>query len=203
MFRPLELFIGLRYTRAKRRTHFISFITLTSIVGLVLGVAALITVLSVMNGFQKEVRTGILGMAAHSTISGIAGNLSDWQTLVNKVQHYPRVVGAAPYIEDQGMLTNGQTVSGAVIRGILPEEEPKVSFIGDKMFAGKLTDLVPGSFGMILGKDLAVFLGVEVGDKVTLVTPQANIKIAITFKQSARIVGVIAGVKHRQSAATK
>lgn len=178
MFKPLELFIGLRYTRAKRRTHFISFISLTSIVGLVLGIAALITVLSVMNGFQKEVRNGILGMAAHSTISGFNGSLSDWQSLQNELREYPRVIGAAPYIEAQGMLTNGQIVSGAFIRGILPSAEPNVSFVGEKMAAGQLEDLVPGEFGIILGRDLARNLGVAVADKITLVTPQANISPA-------------------------
>src|SRR3990172_4371656 len=175
MFRPLELFIGLRYTRAKRRNHFISFITLTSMLGIALGVTALITVLSVMNGFQKEVRNGILGMASHSTITGLEGTLSDWQPLAQQVGRNPHVVGIAPYIEAQGMLTNGQIVSGTLIRGVLPEQEPKVSFVDQKMVAGEIGSLKPGEFGIILGRDLARFLGVGMGDKVTLVTPQANI----------------------------
>ncbi len=178
MFRPLELFIGLRYTRAKRRNHFISFISLTSMLGIALGVTALITVLSVMNGFQKEVRNSILGMASHSTITGIDGSLSDWRTLANSVSRYPRVVGVAPYVEGQGMLTNGQIVNGTMIRGILPDEEPKVSFVDKKMVQGRLGDLKPGEFGVILGRDLALSLGVIVGEKVTLVTPQANISPA-------------------------
>lgn len=175
MFRPVELFIGLRYTRAKRRNHFISFISVTSIVGIALGVTALITVLSVMNGFQREVRTGILGMASHATVSSLNGALADWRELVDEMQRQPRVLGAAPFIEAQGMLSYGQAVSGALIRGILPEQEPMVSFIGEKMIRGQLKDLRGGEFGIILGRDLAASLGVGVGDKVTLVTPQASV----------------------------
>ncbi len=175
MFRPVELFIGLRYTRAKRRNHFISFITVTSILGIALGVTALITVLSVMNGFQREVRTGILGMASHATVSSLNGALADWRELVDELQRQPRVLGAAPFIEAQGMLSYGQAVSGALIRGILPEQEPKVSFIGEKMIRGRLEDLRPGEFGIILGRDLANSLGISLGDKITLVTPQASV----------------------------
>ncbi|RJQ48744.1 MAG: lipoprotein-releasing ABC transporter permease subunit [Gammaproteobacteria bacterium] len=175
MFRPVELFIGLRYTRAKRRNHFISFISVTSIVGIALGVTALITVLSVMNGFQREVRTGILGMASHATVSSLNGTLADWRELVDEMQRQPRVLGAAPFIEAQGMLSYGQAVSGALIRGVLPEQEPQVSFIGEKMIRGRLEDLRGGEFGIILGRDLAGSLGVGVGDKVTLVTPQASV----------------------------
>lgn len=175
MFRPVELFIGLRYTRAKRRNHFISFISVTSILGIALGVTALITVLSVMNGFQREVRTGILGMASHATVSSLDGALADWRELVDELQRQPRVLGAAPFIEAQGMLSYGQAVSGALIRGILPEQEPAVSFIGEKMIRGRLEDLRPGEFGIILGRDLAGSLGVGLGDKVTLVTPQASV----------------------------
>jgi lipoprotein-releasing system permease protein len=175
MFRPLELFIGLRYTRAKRRNHFISFISLTSMLGIALGVTALITVLSVMNGFQREVRNGILGMAAHSTITGLDGSLADWRGLAAQLAQQPHVLGVAPYIEGQAMLTNGQIVSGVLIRGVLPEEEPKVSYVDKKMLNGALSDLKPGEFGIILGRDLARVLGVIRGDKVTLVTPQANV----------------------------
>ncbi|MEO6697399.1 MAG: ABC transporter permease, partial [Gammaproteobacteria bacterium] len=135
MFRPLELFIGLRYTRAKRRNHFISFISLTSMLGIALGVTALITVLSVMNGFQREVRNGILGMAAHSTITGLDGELADWRGLAGQLAGQPHVLGVAPYIEGQAMLTNGQIVNGAMIRGVLPEEEPKVSYVDKKMLS--------------------------------------------------------------------
>ncbi len=192
MFRPLELFIGLRYTRAKRRNHFISFISLTSMLGIALGITALITVLSVMNGFQKEVRNSILGMASHSTITGIDGSLADWPVLANRLDNYPRVVGVAPYIEGQGMLTNGQIVSGTIIRGILPDEEPKVSYVGEKMVQGRLDDLRPGEFGIVLGRDLALSLGAGMGDKITLVTPQANISPAGILPRLKRftVVGI-------------
>lgn len=175
MFRPLELFVGLRYTRAKRRNYFISFISLTSILGIALGVAALITVLSVMNGFQREIREGILGMTSHATLTGVDGTLDDWRALEHQISQYPRIQGMAPYIEAQGMLTNAQVVSGVLVRGILPQEEPKVSFIDQKMVAGQLSDLAPGSFSIVLGQALAGYLGVTTGDKVTLVTPQAMV----------------------------
>ena len=194
MFRPLEFFVGLRYTRAKRRNNFISVISLTSILGIALGVAALITVLSVMNGFQREVRNGILGMTAHATITGIDGTLVDWRTLEDSIVHHPRVQGAAPYIEAQGMLTNGQVVSGLQVRGIIPREEPKVSYIDQKMVAGQLGDLVPGAFGIVLGRELARYLGVGVGDKVTLVTPQATVTPAGVLPRLKRFT--VTGIFH-------
>lgn len=174
MFKPLELFVGLRYIRAKRRNQFISFISFSSMLGIALGVTALITVLSVMNGFVTELRERILGMAAHVTISGYEGELKDWRSVSKQViESQQRVVGLAPYIRTEGMLTFGQEVSGSVIRGILPEEEPKVSNVWEKMLQGEITDLQPGSYNIILGKGLARSLGVVVGEKVTLVTPQA------------------------------
>lgn len=175
MFKPLELFVGLRYTRAKRRNHFISFISLTSMLGIALGVTALITVLSVMNGFQKEVREGILGMASHSIITGVNGSLPDWRELAESVARNEHVIGLAPYIEGQGMLTQGQSVSGTLVRGVLPDEEPKVSYVGEKMIIGSLDDLQAGEFGIVLGAELARALSVIAGEKVTLVTPQATI----------------------------
>ena len=174
MFKPLELFVGLRYIRAKRRNQFISFISFSSMAGIALGVTALITVLSVMNGFVTELRERILGMAAHVTVSGYDGELKDWRNVAKQViDTQKRVVGLAPYIRTEGMLTFGQEVSGSIIRGILPEEEPKVSNVWEKMLEGKITDLTPGSYNIILGKGLARALGVVVGEKVTLVTPQA------------------------------
>jgi lipoprotein-releasing system permease protein len=190
MFRPVELFIGLRYTRAKRRNHFISFISATSIVGIALGVTALITVLSVMNGFQREVRTGILGMASHAAVSSLNGALADWRGLVDELQRQPRVLGAAPFIEAQGMLSYEQFVSGALIRGVLPEQEPKVSFIGEKMIRGRLEDLRAGEFGIILGRDLAASLGAVAGDKITLITPQANVTPVGTLPRLKRFTVV-------------
>ena len=175
MYRPLQLFIGLRYTRAKRRNHFISFISLTSMVGIALGVTALITVLSVMNGFENELRQRILGMTAHATISGYGEALTKWDQLAVIADKHPHVLGSAPFIQKEGMLIHGQQVNGSLIRGVLPAEEPKVSDVGAKMISGSLNDLQPGEFRIILGIDLARILGVMVGDKVTLVTPSANV----------------------------
>ena len=175
MFRPLEFAIGLRYTRAKRRNHFISFISLTSMLGIALGVTALITVLSVMNGFEKEVRGRILDMVSHLTVSGSGARLRGWSDVVMQVKEHPQVIDAAPYVEAQGMLIYGKKVNGTLIRGVLPAMEPGVSSVADKMEEGQLTDLKPGKFEVILGRDLARILRVDVGDKVTMVTPSANI----------------------------
>ncbi|MFZ5594494.1 MAG: lipoprotein-releasing ABC transporter permease subunit [Pseudomonadota bacterium] len=175
MFKPLEIFIALRYTRAKRRNHFISFISLISTLGIALGVAALITVLSVMNGFEKELRARILGVVSHATVMGVGDELRDWPMVAAFLGRYPQVMGAAPYVSGEGMLSSGSQVSGTLIRGILPVEEPKVSELGEKMVEGKLTNLRAGEFGIILGKELARNLGVNVGDKVTLLTPQASV----------------------------
>ncbi len=175
MFRPLELYVGLRYTRAKRRNHFISFISLISMLGIMLGVVALITVLSVMNGFHKEVRERILGMASHASISAYDGKLQDWQQAMELSREHPRVIGQAPFVEAQTMLTNGGKVSGAMLRGVLPDLEPNVSDVGDNMVAGSLADLREGEFEIILGKELALALGVGVGDRVTVVTPQIRV----------------------------
>ena len=133
MFRPLELFIGLRYTRAKRRNHFISFMSLTSMLGIALGITALITVLSVMNGFQQELRGRILAMTAHATISRWNGLMDDWQMVRDHAKRNSEVQGGAPYIRGEAMLNNVSLVSGALIQGILPAEEQQVSDIGGKM----------------------------------------------------------------------
>lgn len=175
MYKPLELFIGLRYTRAKRRNHFISFISMTSMMGIALGVTALITVLSVMNGFEKEVRERILDMVAHLTVTNYDGRVNDWPSVVETTKKHPRIQGAAPYIEAQGMLIHGKDVNGVLIRGVLPTLEPAVSSVAEKMVIGKLADLIPGKFKIILGIDLARILGARVGDKVTMVTPSANV----------------------------
>lgn len=175
MFKPLILFIGLRYTRAKRRTQFISFITLTSILGIALGVTALITVLSVMNGFEAELRERILGMTAHTTMSDYDGNLDAWQSLESQVKGMPHVEGAAPFVQGQVMVSAERRVSGTMLRGVLPDYEPQVSEIGAKMQAGgSLYNLVPGEFGIVLGKELADYLGVMAGDKITVISPQLN-----------------------------
>jgi len=149
MFKPLVLFIGLRYTRAKRRTQFISFITLTSILGIALGVTALITVLSVMNGFEAELRERILGMTSHTTITGFNGRLKDWKKLQQEVLEFPHVEGAAPFVRGQVMINADRRVSGTLLRGIDPSIEPQVSEVGSKMKAGKLDLLEPGKFRII------------------------------------------------------
>src|SRR5262245_3467888 len=167
-----EYFIGLRYTRAKRRNHFISFISLTSMLGIALGVAALIVVLSVMNGFQKEVRARILGVVAHVQITGGDNRLENWHDVAREASTDPAVVAAAPFVNAQGMLLLGANVRGAVVRGIVPDLEQKVAEIGLRMVAGRLSSLVPGDFGIVLGAELARALGARVGDKVTLIAPQ-------------------------------
>ena len=169
-----ELFVGLRYTRAKRKNHFISFISLTSMIGIALGVAALIVVLSVMNGFQKELRTRILGVASHLEITGNNNQLSDWPYVANYSVKQPHVLASAPYIMAQGMLSYDQGVQGAIIRGVLPIAEDKVADLGRNMKVGHLTDLKAGEFGIILGADLAYNLGAQVGDKVVVMAPQGQ-----------------------------
>lgn len=175
MFNPYQVFIGLRYVKAKRRNHFISFISLTSMVGVALGVTALITVLSVMNGFEKELTNRILGMASHAAIYQENEQLENWQPLAEQTLKHEGVVGVAPFHNAEGMLINGQRVNGSLIRGILPAEEPNVSVVAERMIEGSFTDLSSGEYGIILGVELANALGVFVGSKVTLVAPQANV----------------------------
>ncbi len=167
-----ELFVGLRFTRAERRNHFISFISLTSMLGIALGVAALIVVLSVMNGFQKEVRARILGVASHVQITGLDNQLGDWQTVAKEAAGHPQVAAAAPFVNGQGMLTFGAQVRGVLVRGIAPQLEEKVADIGSHMVAGKLEALAPGQFNIVLGSELARALGAAVGDKLTLIVAQ-------------------------------
>ena len=171
---PLEIFVGLRYTRAKRRNHFISFISMISMLGIALGVMALIVVLSVMNGFEKELRGRILGMVSHVTVSSFGGPLQQWQALRDKAMQLESIIGGAPYVEAEAMLANRSSVSGALIRGIDPEFEPGVSEIHEHMEFGKLTDLVAGDYGIILGSGLANSLDVVPGDRVTMITPQST-----------------------------
>ncbi len=174
MFHPLELFIGLRYTRAKRRNHFISVISVISIMGIALGVATLIIVLSVMNGFEKELRERILGMASHATISPLSGALQDWPDAVDLAKQHEEVEGVSPYIEGEVMMNNSRRISGAIIRGVLPKYEASVSEVPNKMLAGEFEDLVAGEFNIVLGRELALLMGVRVGDKVTVITPHTS-----------------------------
>ena len=175
MFRPLELFVGLRYTHSKRRTHFISFISMTSMLGIALGVTALITVLSVMNGFEQELRDRILGMASHATVTTYAGRLADWQDLSQNLEKQPSILAMAPYVQGESMLSQGKRVSGALIRGVLPGMEGGVSDVVSHIDGGDLTLLEEGEFNIILGSELAIVLGVGVGDSVTVVSPQVTI----------------------------
>ncbi len=175
MFQPKELFIGLRYTRAKRKNHFVSFIAFISIAGVALGVFSLIVVLSVMNGFGNELRDRTLSMTSHATITGFDGTTTDWQQVVERAMQHSRVKAAAPYIRKEVMLSNGQRVSGALVRGILPEYEQQVSQVADKMVSGSLANLRPGEYGIVLGRELANSLGVYEGDRITMITPEASI----------------------------
>ena len=175
---PYEWQIGWRYTRAGKRTTgngFISFIALVSMSGIALGVAALIVVLSVMNGFQRDVRDRMLSVLAHVEIFSPTGSMPDWQLTAKQAKTNREVIGAAPYVDAQALLTRGDSVSGVALRGIEPSEEPQVSDIDKEMKAGSLNDLTPGSFSIVLGGDLAASLGVQVGDRVTLVAPEGTI----------------------------
>lgn len=169
-----ELFIGLRYTRAKRRNHFISFISLISLLGITLGMTALITVMSVMNGFQKEIRTRILGVASHVQISGVNDKLVDWQEVANEAIKHDQVEAAAPFVGAQGMVSFNQVVRGVLVRGILPSTEDKVADFSKMMISGKLNDLSSGDFGIVFGAELAKSLGVSKGDSVILISPQGQ-----------------------------
>jgi lipoprotein-releasing system permease protein len=171
VFRPIEIAIGLRYTRAKRRNHFISFISLASMLGIAIGVTALITVISVMNGFEQELRARILGMVAHATISGAGEDLENWPRAIELAGQDARVIGAAPYVERESLLQAGRT-QGALLRGVLPEHEPRVSEIADLMKEGEFNSLEPGAFKILLGTDLALYLGVGVGDSITVMVPE-------------------------------
>jgi lipoprotein-releasing system permease protein len=167
-----ELAVGLRYTRARRRNRFIGINSAVSMIGIWVGVWALIVVLSVMNGFQEEVRTRILGVASHVQVVGGDGRLAGWQEIQKRVAQHPRVLATAPFVQAQAMLTSGGAVRGAIVRGILPEQEDRVADLGKHMRAGALGALKPGEFGVVLGADLARALGVFQGDKVALVAPQ-------------------------------
>ena len=172
---PYELLVGLRYTRAKRRNHFISFISMASMIGIAIGVMALIVVLSVMNGFQKELRVRILGVASHVQIGGFDGRLRDWEVVARQVRANPDVVAAAPYVSAQGLIAYQQSVQGALVRGIVPDLEDKVADIGSHMKRGALSDLKPGEFGIVLGAELAQAVGARVGEKVVLIAPQGQV----------------------------
>lgn len=176
ILRSLPFFIGLRYTRAKRRSGFVSFISLASMIGIALGITALITVMSVMNGFQKEVRASMISIASHIQILGDdqGKGLSDWPKLLAETRAQKDVIGIAPFVNGQGLLSIGQSVRGVGVRGIDPELESSVSDIGIKMRIGKTNDLRPGEYGIVLGSYLARALMVNIGDRIQLLTPQGT-----------------------------
>ncbi|WP_426142659.1 lipoprotein-releasing ABC transporter permease subunit [Pseudomonas sp. DWP3-1-2] len=191
MFRPLFVFIGTRYTRAKRRNHFVSFISLTSMIGLALGVVVMIVVLSVMNGFDHEMRTRVLGMVPHATIES-GEPISDWKSLADKVKRNPQVLAVAPFTQMQGLLTHNGNVQKVLLNAIDPAQERNVSIIDKFMTQGKLDDLSPGSFGIVIGDKAATKLGAKMGDKLTFVAPEVTVTPAGMFPRMKRftVVGI-------------
>jgi lipoprotein-releasing system permease protein len=192
ILQPYELFIGLRYTRAKRRNHFISFISLISMLGMALGVMALIVVLSVMNGFQKEIRARMLGASPQLEVVADGGRMEDWQAIQKRVESDPEIIAAAPYVSGQGMLSFGQSVQGVMVRGIDPAKETAITELANKVKAGSLADLKSGEFGIVLGTDLARALGVRMNEKVMLIAPQGTITPAgmMPRLKQFRVVGI-------------
>ena len=191
MFRPLFVFIGTRYTRAKRRNHFVSFISLTSMIGLALGVLVMIVVLSVMNGFDHEMRSRVLGMVPHATIESPTP-LSDWRSLGDKAMANKQVLAVAPFSQMQGLLTNNGKVSKVLINAVDPVEEARVSIIGNFFKQGRLDSLKAGEFGIVIGDNAAKKLGVGMGDKITFVSPEVSVTPAGMFPRLKRftVVGI-------------
>lgn len=192
MFRPVSLYIGLRYTRAKRRNHFVSFMSFSSMIGIALGVAVLITVLSVMNGFDEEIRHRIFGMARQITVNAYGGTLNNWQPLNQEISQLPGVVATAPFVSAQGLLTNDGVVRPVMVYGIDPTLEGAVSILPSKMVAGSLQRLTAGEFGITIGQKLADSLGVGLNDYINLVTPTATVTPAGVMPRFKRfkIVGL-------------
>ncbi len=192
---PFEWLVGLRYTRAGRRSgrnSFISFISLISMAGIALGVAALIVVLSVMNGFQKEVRDRMLSVLAHIEVFGAYGTLPNWQEVAREAFQHKEVRGAAPYVMTQSMLLHDENMRGAIIRGVLPQEESKVSDVASQVRRGSFDALQPGEFNIVLGSELARALQVQPGDKVTLAAPQGQVTPAgvLPRLKAFQVVGI-------------
>ncbi len=169
MFKPIPVAIGLRYLRAKRRNGFISFISMASILGIAIGVAALITTLAVMSGFQREIRDRMLQMTQHATVSADGMPMENWREAMAEASTDPRVAGAAPYVATEALLSGARRQPG-MLRGVLPAEEATVSTLGELMVQGRLDSLAPRSYNIVLGKELALWLGVGVGDKVVVTT---------------------------------
>ncbi|MGH8353108.1 MAG: lipoprotein-releasing ABC transporter permease subunit [Pseudomonas sp.] len=191
MFRPLPVFIGARYTRAKRRNHFVSFISLTSMIGLALGVLVMIVVLSVMNGFDHEMRSRVLGMVPHATVEA-AQPIDDWRSAAARVRKHPQVLAVAPFTQMQGLLTHDGKVQKVLINAVDPQQERQVSIIGDYFQQGGLDRLEPGGFGIVIGDKAASKLGVGIGDKLTFVAPEVTVTPAGMFPRMKRfsVVGI-------------
>ena len=212
MFRPLSVYIGSRYTRAKRRNHFISFISLTSMIGLSLGVLAMIIVLSVMNGFQREMASRVLGMVPHAVIAADGRPVDDWQALAKRIDSNPEVLGTAPITQLEGMLSFKGTMQPIEVKGIDPATEDQVSILGSKMIAGRLSDLRPGESGVIVGLMTARRFGLKLGDRLTLIVPELSdapggitprmqrLNVVGVFKVGAELDGTLAMI-HRSDAA--
>lgn len=190
MYKPLALFIGLRYTRSRKKNHFVSFISLSSMLGIGMGVMVLVTVLSVMNGFDQEIHKRFFGMAPEITVTGLNDRLSDWPSLEQKIQSIPGIKASAPFIGGQGLLTHDGQVLPIVLTGVLPDKEESVTHLSDKLLSGSVKNL--NHFGIILGKGLADNLGVMIGDKVTIMIPQATVTPAGMIPRFKRftVVGV-------------
>ena len=191
---PFELAVGLRYTRSRKgsgRNTFISFIALISMAGIALGVAALIVVLSVMNGFQQELRTRILSVASHIEVRGFPG-LADWQAVASAARAQPQVIAAAPFVTGQGMLSAADVNRGVLVRGVDPSLEDTVADIGKAMRQGSLAELKSGEFGIVLGAELARALGLRLGESAVLITPQGTVTPAGTLPRvrSFKVVGI-------------
>jgi lipoprotein-releasing system permease protein len=189
-----EGFLGLRYLRASPRRGVVSLIAAIAMIGLALGVAVLIVVLSVMNGFEEELRTRILSLTAHATISGLEGRISDWRPKEEKLARFPGVVAAAPYVEGQGMVVHGRESAGILLRGIIPTQERLVADLTPHLLSGQLADLVPGSYRVILGKDLAEAIGAKVGDRVVVIVAEGDVTpVGVMPRMRAfEVVGIIA-----------
>ena len=171
---PYEWLIGTRYLRSTHRRGFVSFVALMSVCGLTLGVATLIVVLSVMNGFERELRIRILAVTSHATLTGLSGTLADWRTLAQRARRQRGVQAAVPYVESAAMLANGYAMAGATVRGVLPEEERTATGLAQRVTEGRLDDLTPGSYGIILGSALAHELGARLGGTVVVIAPQGT-----------------------------
>jgi lipoprotein-releasing system permease protein len=192
MFRPVSIFIGLRYTRAKRRNHFISFISLMSMLGIALGILVLITVLSVMNGFDREIEKRVFSMVPPLTVGSFVNAISNWQQVEKTLHQFPQIKAVAPFVSGEVMLTSINRVQPTLLTGIEPDAEKAISELANKVVQGSLTDLIPNHFGIVIGEELADRLDVGLGDKITVITPRASLSLAGVMPRLKRftVVGI-------------